>query len=232
MSTYKDKDVELWTAWKRARTPQATDALLAQFAPLIAREVGRWSNVAPRFLLENEAKSLALKAFDSYDPRHGAALGTHVTNGLMKLSRTAYARQSTLSVPEAKRLTFNNIHREHRRLEDELGRPPTLDELSDHVRLPPTRVQALMREVGKRELMESGEGPSFVQHVDDPEIMHLAWHDLTPVQRKIFEMRTGYNETPIASGAKIMQATGLTQGQLSHQLGKIKDTLARAQALR
>ena len=232
MSETKSRDLELWMAWRQNRSPQNADALLKQVAPLLAREVGRWSNIAPKFLLENEAKALALKAFDSYDPSRGVALGTHVTNGLMKLSRTAYARQSTLSVPEAKRLTFNTVHRERARLEDEYGRPPSIDELSDHLRMPQHKVQALLTEVGKRELMESGEGPSFVQHVDDPEVLHLAWHDMTPVQRTIFEMRTGYNGRTVGNGAAIMRATGLTQGQLSHQLGKITATLARAQRLR
>lgn len=233
MTDAKEKDLQLWVAWKQNRSPQNTDALIKQMGPLIAREVGRWSNVAPRFLLENEAKALALKAFESYDPTRGVALGTHVTNGLMKLSRTAYARQSTLSVPEAKRLTFNRIHHEKTRLEEELGRAPSLDELSDHLAMPQAKVRALVAEVGKRELMESGEGPAFVQHADDPEAVHLAWHDMTPVQRQVFEMRTGYNGRPVAKGAtEIMRATGLTQGQLSHQLEKIKVLLARAQRLR
>lgn len=233
MSDAKQKDLELWTKWRATRAPQDAEALLRQVGPLIAREVGRWSAVAPKFLLENEAKALALKAFETYDPGRGVALGTHVTNALLKLSRTAYARQSTLSVPEARRLTFNRVRHEHARLESELGRPPSLDELGDHLSMSPARVRALMDEVGKRELMESGEGPAFVQHADDPEVLHLAWHDMTPLQRTVFEMRTGYGGRPQArSAAEIMRATGLTQGQLSHQLEKIKATLGRAQRLR
>lgn len=231
MSEVRNKDLELWRAWKASRSPAATEALLKQMAPIMKGQVDRWARVAPRFLLENEAKRLAIKAFESYDPSR-SALSTHVTNALAKLSREAYARQSTLSVPEAKRLAFNNIHRQNQILEDHLGRPPSLDELADHLRLPQARVHALLQEVGKRELMESGEGPSFVQHNDDPEVVHLAFHDMTPLQQHIFSLRTGYNGAKVTNGAGIMKATGLSQGQLSHQLTKITQTLQRAQGLR
>ena len=234
MNETKSKDRLLWEQWRRSGSQADLEALLRQMEPILRREVGRWSRVAPAFLLENEAKRLAIKAFNDYDPKHvpPTALASHVTNHLMKLSRTAYARQSILTVPEAKRLNFNNINRERIRLEDQLGRQPTLEELADHVRLPPSRIQALSSEVAKREYMESGEGPSFVQHLDDPEVVHLAWHDMTPVQRQIFEHRTGYGGAPVLKGQAIMKMTGLTQGQLSHQLGKIKDTLVKAQGLR
>ena len=219
MSETRNKDLELWRTWKASRSPAATDALLRQLAPILKGQVDRWARVAPRYLLENEAKLLA-------------ALATHVTNALAKLSREAYERQSTLSVPEAKRLMFNNVHKQSQTLEDHLGRPPSLDELADHMRLPQARVQSLLQEVGKRELMESGEGPSFVQHADDPEVVHLAFHDMTPLQQHIFSLRTGYNGAKITNGTGIMRATGLSQGQLSLQLTKITATLQRAQALR
>lgn len=234
MSETKTKDLLLWEQWRRTRSQADLETLLRQMDPLIRQQVGRWSSIAPTFLLENEAKRLALKAFNDYDPNHvpPTALASHVTNHLMKLSRTAYARQSILTVPEAKRLNFNSINRERIRLEDQLGRPATLEELSDHVRLPVSRIQSLSSEVAKREFMESGEGPSFVQHLDDPEVMHLAWHDMTATQKQIFEHRTGYGGGKVLKGQAIMKATGLTQGQLSHQLGKIKELLTRAQGLK
>lgn len=234
MHETKSLDLILWERWNRSKSPQDLDLLLKQMEPILRREVGRWSKIAPTFLLENEAKRLAIKAFNDYNPNHvpPTALGSHVTNHLMKLSRTAYARQSILTVPEAKRLNFNSINRERIRLEDHLGRAPTIEELGDHMRLSPKKIQALSAEVSKREYMESGEGPSFLQHVDDPEIVHLAWHDMTPMQKTIFEHRTGYGGGKVLKGQAIMKATGLTQGQLSHQLEKIKDMLEQAQKLR
>ena len=232
MTPTKDKDLDLWKAWKASRSQYDLEALLKQMAPVMRRETLRWASIMAPAKLENEAKLLAIKAFETYNPNAGTALATHVTNHLQKLSRSAYARQSTVSVPEQKRLLFNNYMRARSQLEDATGRPPSLDEIADHMRLPPKRLQAVVDVVGKREYMESGDGPSFLMHMDDPEVVHLAYHDMTPTQKKIFEMRTGYGGNAVKGGAAIMHATGLTQGQLSDQLNQIKQLLERAQQLR
>jgi hypothetical protein len=228
----KNKDLELWKQWKLTRSPMDLEALMKQMAPVIRRETGRWGSIVPQTMLENEAKLLAIKAFETYNPNAGTALATHLINQLQKLSRIAYARQSSVSVPEQKRLLFNNYVKAKSQLEDMTGRPPTLDEVADHMRLPPKRLQGVIDVVGKREYMESGDGPSFLMFMDDPEVVHLAYHDMTPVQKKVFEMRTGYGGNAVKSGAGIMHATGLTQGQLSYQLNQIKQLLERAQRLR
>lgn len=232
MDDTKSKDLELWKKWKQTRSQQDLEALLKQMAPVIRRESARWSNILPQTMLENEAKLLAIKAFETYNPNAGTALSTHVTNQLQKLSRTAYARQSSVSVPEQKRLLFNNYVKAKSQLEDMHGRPPTLDEVADHMRLPPKRLQGVVELVGKREYMESGDGPAFMMYMDDPEVVHLAYHDMTPVQKKIFEMRTGYNGNAVKNAPGIMHETGLTQGQLSYQLNQIKALLEKAQRLR
>lgn len=232
MSETKNKDLELWKAWKQSRSQYDLEALLKQMAPVIRRETSRWSNIVPQNMLDNEAKLLAIKAFETYNPAAGTALSTHLVNHLQKLSRIAYARQSSVSVPEQKRLIFNNYVRAKSQLEDMHGRPPTLDEVADHMRLPPKRLQSVVELVGKREYMESGDGPAFQMYMDDPEVVHLAYHDMTPVQKRIFEMRTGYNGHAVKNAAGIMHETGLTQGQLSYQLNQIKSLLEKAQRLR
>ncbi len=232
MDDPKAKDLELWRKWKQTQSEADLDALIKQMWPVMRRETGRWAAIVSPSFLDNEAKLLAIKAFNSYNPNAGATLSTHLTNQLKKLSRVAYARQSTLSVPEQKRLIYNQYNHAYRQLEDQTGRPPTLNDIADHMRLPPKRLQSIVNTVGKKEFMESSDGPAFVQHMDDPEVIDLAYHDMTPVQKKIFEMRTGYGGNAVKSGAGIMQATGLTQGQLSYQLNQIKELLERAQRLR
>jgi DNA-directed RNA polymerase specialized sigma subunit len=232
MDDTKNRDLELWRQWKRTQSPADLEALIKQMWPVIRRETMRWSAIVPQTMLENEAKLLAIKAFQTYSPTAGASLSTHLTNQLQKLSRTAYARQSTLGVPEQKRLLFNNYNRAYRELEDLHGRPPSLNDIADYMRVPPSKLREVVDLVGKKEFMESGEGPTFIQYMDDPEVVHLAYHDMTPIQKKIFEMRTGYGGSAVKSGKEIMRATGLTQGQLSYQLNQIKALLEKAQRLR
>lgn len=232
MDDTKSRDLELWQQWKRTHSQVDLEALIKQMWPVIRRETQRWANIVSPTMLDNEAKRQAIKAFEKYNPNAGASLSTHLTHQLQKLSRVGYARQSTVSVPEQQRLIFNNYTRAVRQLEDLHGRPPKLEEVADHMRLPPKRLQTVVDLVGKKEFMESGEGPAFAQYMDDPEVVHLAHYDMTPIQKQIFEMRTGYGGNAVKSGAGIMHATGLTQGQLSYQLNQIKALLEKAQPLR
>lgn len=231
--TLKTRDMELWEKWSRTHDPKDLDALMTQVMPVLRREIGRWSKMMPAYVLENEAKLIAIEAFKSYRPNEGAALTTHLVNRLQKLSRKAYDNQSTLSVPEHQRLTFNRVNLVRAQLEDSLGRAPSLNEVSDHLALPPKKVQWIMENVAKRELIESGEGPSFLMSDDSPDVIDLAYHDMTPLQKKIFELRAGYNNVPQAKSAtEIMRKLSITQGQLSYQLDQIKRLLATAKRLR
>lgn len=233
----KQKDLELWRQWKKTKSPADLELLMAQVMPVLRREVSRWSNIVPAFVLEAEAKKIALGAFGTFDPNRGVALSTHVTNALQKLSRTAYARQSLVGIPEHQRLTYNKYTRVKAQLEDELGHPPSIDHVADHLGLPPAKLTTLIHNVERKEFMESGEGPTF-QARDDDDIIHLAYHDMTPQQKRIFELRTGYNphgppDPHKIKGAPAIRAElNLTQGQLSYELKKIKDLLERAKALR
>lgn len=234
MTDAKSKDLELWLKWKKSRSSMDLEALMTQVMPLLRRETSRWSRIAPTFVLDAEAKKLALKAFETYDPNRVpiTALASHITNHLQKLSRFAYARQSSVGIPEHQRLTFNKYNNVKRKLEDQLGYAPTIDDIADHMGIPPHKLAPILQNVGRKEFLESGEGPAFQQQGNDDDIIHLAVADMTAQQRSIFEMRTGYNKKPIVPASKIMKELKITQGQLSYELIKIKEVLKRAQKLR
>jgi hypothetical protein len=230
MST-KEKDLELWRKWKASKSPADLEVLMKQMSGPMQSQVGRWASIAPRFLLENEAKKLALQAFETYDPNRvpPVALNTHVTNWLQKLSRIAYERQATVSIPEHKRIQYNQFTRARTMLEDQLGAPPSMKQLADHMAIPEHKLKDLITEVEKREYLESEEHPDATVEQDEKRLIDLAYHDMTPVQQKIFKWKTGYENTPVQNNAFIMKELKLTQGQLSYELTKIKDLMLKAQ---
>lgn len=232
MNDEKSLDLKLWQTWKQFPSNENLEALIKQLMPIIRRETGRWSTLVPPYVLENEAKLITIKACQSYNPNAGTALSTHVVNQLQKLSRTAYKSQSALSVPEHQRLTFNRYMAAQRHLEDLNGRKPTLEDSADYLAIKPKNLRLIVENVGKRELMESGEGPAFIKDTHD-DVVHLAYADMTPLQKRIFEMRTGYNGVPVArDAAPILKRLNITQGQLSYQLNAMRPLLERAQRLR
>jgi len=222
MDLAKDKDLDLWRRWNASHSMVDLETLMAQMQPVMMREVNRWTSIAPKLLLKAEANKQALNAFKTFNPSMGFQLSTHLTNSLMKLSRVAYSRQSSLTVPEHQRITYNQIVNLRSRLENDLGRPPTMEHLADHMQMSIPKIQKIIANVERKELMESGEGPVFQQHTDENDIIELAYHDFTPLQKQVFDFRTGFHGGKPQKNNEVIKQLGITQGQLSYQLNLIK----------
>ncbi len=194
-------------------------------SPIIHKEVNKWAGSLARPLLETEGKKLAMESFHSYDPSKGAALGTHVTNGLMKMSRLSYANQNVARLPENEMLKYHSYHVGHQELQDALGRGPTTDELADHLGWSIKHVEAFRKNIGRQEMLESGgvEGSSAGLYDDDVQdhVVDFIHHGLPPVQKAMFEHLTGYGGAEMLSNQEIQKKLGLTQGIYSYQKSKL-----------
>jgi DNA-directed RNA polymerase specialized sigma subunit len=226
----KEKDLELWRKWKQTKSPYDLQNLMRQMDPVIQSEVNKWSGAIARPVLEVHAKKLALEAFETYDPNRGAALNTHLTNRLKKLSRKVYTHQDAVRVPEYKKLKFNSFMKGQDELMSIHGREATTQELSDHLGWSQKTVTDI-RGAMSPELIESedmGAGLFQTQSIwgsHEDAMVDMVYYDLNPTDKIIFEHSTGYGGKRILSNEKIMQKTGLTQGQLSYRKRKIIDNL-------
>jgi DNA-directed RNA polymerase specialized sigma subunit len=223
--TRGEQDLALWRRWKTDPTDEHASALLRQVNPLIQREASKWAGTLARPLLETEGKRLAMQAFHNFDPTRGAQLGTHVVNQLLKLSRLSYGNQNVARLPENKMLLYHAYHLGHEKLQDELGRAPTTDELADHLGWSIGHLEAFRKDIGRKELLESGgtEGSEAGLHADDSSdhLVDFIHHDLPPAQKGIFEHLTGYRGAEILSNQDIQRKLGLTQGQYSYMKSKL-----------
>lgn len=226
MISVKTTDLELWRQWKKTKNPGDLQRLLDQMNPIILREVNKWAPSASRSFLEMEGKRLAVEAFESYNPNAGTALSTYLASRLPKLSRIVYATQNTARLSETKNLLFHTYHTATNELRDKHGREPTNEELADHMGWSPKKLEKFQRESQRKEFIESEEHPD-AEDADD-HLVDFIYHDLTPLQKTIFEHRTGYQGKPVLTGAQIMKKLGLTQGQLSYQLNLIDSAVRRA----
>jgi DNA-directed RNA polymerase specialized sigma subunit len=229
----KEQDLALWRAWKRNPSDINLSALLKQVNPLIQRETNKWSGTLARPLLETEGKRLAVEAFQNYDPNRGAALATHVVNRLQKMSRLSYSNQNVARLPENKVLQFHTYHVGHSQLRDDFGRPPTTDEMADHLGWTLPQVNKFNTQIGRQELIESvgvdNVGKSLAQVEASDHLVDFVHHDLPPVQRSMFEHLTGYQGASRLSNKQIQKKLGLTQGQYSYQKRKLIDTVGAVQ---
>lgn len=224
------QDLQAWQQYKKSPTPANKQALLKRFTGILQTQVGRWSggNI-PKDVLLNKAKLLAAEAFDTYDPKKGTALATHVTNALMPLSRMVYTYSNTARMPEnitMKLSTYNSAVNDFTLLN---GREPTTDELHDALGWKASEITRV-RDYNVRDLMESGgdvKGRFYENNTlfdTDDAILGGIYMDLLPEDKRIFEYTTGYNGAPILKIPDIAKKLNMTVAQVAY-----KKTLIRKQ---
>lgn len=228
MATRQQKDLELWKTWKNTNDPQALSALLDRLQPLIYREVNKWQYTVPAPALMSKGRLLAAEALKTYNPNRGAAIGTHVTSRLRKLSRFVYPYQNIARLPENKQLLYNTFESAKTKLYDELGREPTVEELGDELSWAPKKVRDFNRSFGRRELVES-EGFTFDEQDPGSSLVDFYYHGLTPTDKLLFEDITGYGGTTPLSNNKLLKKYKISQGQLSYRKRKFTDEIKRIQ---
>jgi DNA-directed RNA polymerase specialized sigma subunit len=229
VETRQEKDFELWREWKRTRDPQTLSKLLDRLHPLIVRETGKWQSAVPQAALESKARLLTVDALESYNPNMGAAIGTHVTSRLRKISRSVYPYQNVARLPENKQLMYNTFQVAQNKLVDDMGREPTAEELGDELRWTPKRVTEFQRSFGRRELVES-EGAFMEDAHEDSHLVDFYYHGLPPDDKLLFEHMVGYGGKKVLNNSELMKQFKMTQGQLSYKKRKFVDDLKGIQA--
>jgi len=230
MQNRHQRDLELWheARKKRFQDPSTLNALLHELNPIIQKEVGKWGSTVPRPALESKARMLTVDALKKYDPNRGAAVATHVTSQIRKLSRHVYPYQNVARLPENKQLNYNAFQIAQNRLVDTLGRDPTVDEMADQLGWPQRKVTDFQHSFARRELVES-EGAYIEGDETQEPVVDFYYHGLSPTNRRLFEDITGYNNQRPMTNQQLMRKHQLTQGQLSYRKRKFTNDLQRIQ---
>jgi RNA polymerase primary sigma factor len=108
----------------------------------IAREYEDYG--VPLLDLINEGNIGLMKAVERFDPTKGAKLSTYAAWWIKQAIRRALSNQSkTIRLPVHVGDKLLHVRRIAAKLEEELGREPTLEELAEEVGMPPSRLAAL-----------------------------------------------------------------------------------------
>jgi DNA-directed RNA polymerase specialized sigma subunit len=220
----QQQDLELWRQWKQSNDPEHLKALLDRMNPLVQREVQKWGAAVPREALESKGRLLTVQALKTYDPSRGAAVGTHVTSRLRKLSRDVYPYQNVARLPENKQLLYNTFQVANNNLVDQHGREPTADELAHELGWSAKKVGEYQRSFGRRELVESA-GAFMEEGSADEGLVDFYHHGLNPSDKLMFEDLIGFKGKPSLNNAQLMKKYNMTQGQLSYKKRKFINDL-------
>ena len=234
----KQQELELWKSYK-AGNKQALQSLLLSLNPLIQGQVNKFAGVGlPRIAIEMEAKSLAIQAFDSYNPAL-AQLNTHVTNYLKKLQRFVMNYQNIGHIPEPRAMAIGKYNTIYENLETEVGREPTITELSDAMSWSPLEVERLQSELRKDLSITHATGDEddasfyFYQNPFDEEgaetrnLLHFIYYDADPLNKKIMEYtfpQFGTTVSPL-SRKEISQKLHITTNEVRKRMQDIATQL-------
>jgi DNA-directed RNA polymerase specialized sigma subunit len=227
---------ESFQQWQAKPTPMATDQLLQQVEPVIQKSLVATAGPSYSPLLRSHARRIALQAFQSYDPSQ-AKLGTHLTNHLQGLRRVYRQQSQVMATPERVSMDAAYVNEQSQRLEDELGRPPSAQELANTTGLSPRRLAHLSK---FRQPMAEGTFSDTAMGEDQsnsPGVMadspyHLAqeviYQDLEPKNQLIMEHTLGLHGRPVLSNQQLAARLRLSPGAISQRKLSIQQKLDEA----
>jgi DNA-directed RNA polymerase specialized sigma subunit len=179
--------------WRIEPTPENLNRAVEQMGPKLNYHLHRYG-LGNDPLAKDQARVFAAKAIQSYNPDSGASLMTWVDRNMQPLGRFRRLRATAVKVPEKIQLDAWKLERARTDFEEEHGREPELDELSDYAGMPLARIDAIRRNFRKmpsEEAFEANlEGQYAVDHI--PEALEIIWDEGDAVDRKIIEMKTGF----------------------------------------
>ena len=233
----RQQEMELWSSYK-AGNKKSLSPLLSSFDPLLQQQVNRYSAAPiPREALETEARMLAVKAFDTYDPNKGAQLNTHVTNHLKHLQRYTLKYHNIGAIPDTRGIKISRYQNVFSNLTEELNREPSILELSDALQMPPIEVERLQIELRKdltiQEAGDSEEGFfDYSGGISEDATLKTAIEyvifDSAPEDQKIIEATFGIGQ-PRKSVAEISLMLGKPESYVRKRLKMLAEKIKEAE---
>jgi len=210
---------ELWADWHASGRPRAKLApLMTAYQPLMSREVGRWSGSGlPDVALRAEARRLARKAFETYDPQK-AELSTHLMTHLRGLDRYATTYRQEVRLPEAKAQLAGKVLRTKQDLEAELGRAPLPEEVSERLGIGTATLGKL--KTFQTSLYSALHKADAAQPVRE-DISHeriaadFLYEQLSPMQKLVFRHTTGYGGAEVLRPGQIASRANVHPSRIS-----------------
>jgi len=243
-SKRKEHEVELWKRWKsEGEKPEHLEPLLKLYEPVLAQKTRAWkAPTVPESAFQAELTTHLIKALQTYDPSKGAALNTHVETRLPKAMRYNNRYQNLAYIPEGQSGYIGKIQRAQNTLSDELGRAPTVDELGDHLGLPPKRVATILKAVKKDIPFGRSAGPEAYDYTNsansqrgfEEQQLAVAQHILPsifpnkPEMHDLFNYTYGTNGFPqVSSTSALAKRMGKSQSQISRMKTQMGTTLRK-----
>lgn len=227
----KERELEMWKAWKASgESPEALKPLLRSFRPMIQAKVNVYKGklrMIPDSTIEAEFYIQFVNALRSYDPGKGS-LGTYVYRYLDKAKRFVVENQNIGRIPENRAYKIKSFTTTRDELSEELGRPPTDDELAKKLGWDKAEVERMESEL-RNDLVAQGfeDDPYSFTPSKSEETLRLFKYELAGEEREVYEYLTGFGKPQLLSTGDIAKKMGIPDYKVSRIKQGIQTKLKR-----
>jgi RNA polymerase primary sigma factor len=235
MNPLKQQEIDIWKQWHKTKDPAFANKLLTSMDPFLQSNVNRYSGAPiPRPAIESQARLLALKAFETYNPKMGTQLNTHVGHELKHLHRYVLDYQNVGKIPENRGIAISRFKNIKSNLTEELGREPTILELADALTWSVAEVERMQIELRADLNVSQGKEEAFFDsqyNLTDTtkDIVEFVYWSSPPKEQKIMEYWFGiggHQKMSMDEMAKKLRITPDEIKVISKQIAaKIKENL-------
>lgn len=214
----------VYLEWSQNKTPEYMGKIIKKYTPLLMSELPKYVGNLPPTNIKSFGKKIIADAIKTYNPEK-SKLTTHIINNLQKLHRINYETSSALHMSEELQRGVNTYKTVKDYLSDKYGRDPSTEELADHLGWTESKVNRTEKMM-RQEVMDSSLefAPKEIQ-MDNPKIDYL-YYDLDPIDKKIFEGRTGYGGVQVRSNNDIAKLLKISPAAVSIRAKKIAEKIS------
>ena len=229
---------DVYGAWQEKDDDHSRERLLSAISPVIERTVRGMSGTDPNYMTIR-GKILAMNAMKKYDPTQ-SSMATFLTHQLMPLRRTARQQLNVLSLPDRWLMAAQQLENTEVELQDELGRIPTTQELSDQLRISTKQIEKIRRSAHARNtgsyLTPDEEGTAGSSGEIKRSLPDIYRHQYVlsalandPKSALIYEHDQSLNGRNPASTAELASKLKLSPGAVSQRRNRIAEIANRAE---
>lgn len=229
----QDSHTRAYNAWVVNRTPETMAGLVEAFMPTVNAEIMQYSG--PKELLRSRGRYLVTQAVKTFNPMGGTRLNSWVVTNLKQLSRYG-KRLRPVRASEAMLRNAAELSSVEKRLEDDLGRKPTDDELVDETGWTKKTIADIRKSAvasinsGRFGEDDDGEGgvgePGLVRPSKIPYAAEAVYMGLDDRDKAIFDGKTGMHGKEQMSGTSLADMLQITPAAVSQRSSAIGSRIA------
>jgi len=230
----QDSYTRAYNAWVKNQNPDTMAGLVDAFMPTVNAEIMQYSG--PKELLRSRGRLYVIQAIKSFNPMGDAKLRTWVVTNLKQLSRYG-KRLRPVRASEAMLRNAAELATVEKRLEDDLGRKPTMEELTDETGWNAKTIENIRKSAvasvnsGAFEVDDEGgesEGaePAVVTPSRIPYASEAVYAGLDQRDKDIFDYRTGSHGKNEVSGKELADMLKITPAAVSQRSSYIGSQIA------